>query len=507
MHNGSSQKSLIFGVKLVTYVTVAVIIATGTFFVYNLMHMSQSLEERYKENLRILRYVDEINLTMDRISFEIRMAEYRNDLAASISAVGQGDKAVAGFVIYANNNVVAPESRKELNNFYSAFREYMGDWEEVRVYLTLGNPVHQEQEEQLAAKEDQIRSHLQAFAEAQNLYLSQVQKRAETQARMQAALLLLVVVGGCLLILYLVQRLLSAAEKSIQEIEDVLNASMGINTGDVVVLENGDELMQIRNAIAVMNEAQARIIHRERLAALGNMTGGIAHNLKTPIMAASILLGRISKSTEGLIRNAARETDTLHIEVQQLQSISADVRSIIEMLKYMERITGTLSGYASDNETCAVSELDTKELVQFLDVLVSHEMKMRSCVLRTENHAEGCYRVSGSINGLTQVLGNIVLNAAQSYASGGGTVTFRIEAVSGVLIFTVADRGIGIDESIKGMLLHQFVTTKGNEGTGLGLYVSNQIIRGMFSGTISFVSEKDEGTSFVVRIPVVDQVS
>jgi signal transduction histidine kinase len=99
------------------------------------------------------------------------------------------------------------------------------------------------------------------------------------------------------------------------------------------------------------------------------------------------------------------------------------------------------------------------------------------------------------------VFDNIIINAIQAYDKKHGVIDFIIEDSDDSIIFTIRDHAKGIPENIKSKLLREMVTTKGKDGTGLGLYMSNSTIKGRFGGNMWFESTEGEGTTFFIQIP------
>lgn len=100
-----------------------------------------------------------------------------------------------------------------------------------------------------------------------------------------------------------------------------------------------------------------------------------------------------------------------------------------------------------------------------------------------------------------QILDNIIINAIQAYEGKKGTIELTIESKEEDILFTIKDYAKGIPESIKGKLLKEMVTTKGKDGTGLGMYMSYSTIRGLFGGKMWFESEEGKGTTFFIQLP------
>ena len=111
--------------------------------------------------------------------------------------------------------------------------------------------------------------------------------------------------------------------------------------------------------------------------------------------------------------------------------------------------------------------------------------------------------LSGDINNLIQVLDNLLSNAiyAQKQA-GGGEILVKVDYDEENLKISVADRGTGVSPHVREKLFKSMVTSKGTMGTGLGLYISNAVVRGKFGGSMWVEDNPGGGAVFGISIPI-----
>lgn len=253
----------------------------------------------------------------------------------------------------------------------------------------------------------------------------------------------------------------------------------------------------------IIEDKQSLLMEKERLASLGQMIGGIAHNLKTPIMS-------ISGAAEGLT-DLTKEYD---ISIGDPTVTNEDHHAIVkDMNEWIEKIkTHTL--YMSDVITAvkgqAVAFSDTKsddftvgELLTHVDVLMKHELKNALIELNTSVLVPKTLSIKGNINSLVQVINNIISNAIQAYnGQTNKNIDFIIKAKDQDVIFTIQDYGCGMSKKVQDKLFKEMITTKGKNGTGLGLFMSYSNIRAHFNGNMTFESEEGKGTRFDIEIPI-----
>ena len=135
------------------------------------------------------------------------------------------------------------------------------------------------------------------------------------------------------------------------------------------------------------------------------------------------------------------------------------------------------------------------------------ELKKYHCELKQDLTMSIYTELRGDLSILVQVFNNIITNAIQAYNGKEGIIDFKISSKNGRIQFIISDKGVGIPDSIKDKLFREMVTTKGKDGTGLGMYMAYSTIRGHFKGSLTFTSEVGKGTSFFIEIPIYKEVA
>ena len=270
--------------------------------------------------------------------------------------------------------------------------------------------------------------------------------------------------------------------------------------GTLVLLKDVTQHILDKNTI---EDKQSMLMEKERLVSLGQMIGGIAHNLKTPIMS-------IAGAAEGLT-DLTKEYD---ISIGDPSVTNEDHHAIVkDMNEWIEKVK-THTSYMSDVITAvkgqAVAFAETKsdtftisELLTHVDVLMKHELKNALIDLNTSVLVPNTLSIKGNINSLVQVINNIISNAIQAYnGKTNKNIDFIIKIKDNNIIFTIQDYGCGMSKKVQDKLFKEMITTKGKNGTGLGLFMSYSNIRAHFNGTITFESEVGKGTKFDITIPL-----
>ena len=261
------------------------------------------------------------------------------------------------------------------------------------------------------------------------------------------------------------------------------------------------DITQHKKDLETIQNNQSMLIERERLASLGQMVGGIAHSLKTPIFSLS---GAIEGMND-LINEFDESINDENVTKDDMHDIAKDMRVWTDkmevQLSYMSELITTVKGQAVNLSGNDKVSFTISELFSHINILMKHELKASLTELITENYVDDKFALYGDINSLVQVLNNLISNAIQSY-KGKTNEKVLLKAVmdGNNIIISVEDHGCGLPKEVQNKLFKEMITTKGKEGTGLGLYMSYSMIKAKFKGDITYTTSK-EGTTFNVTLP------
>ena len=256
-----------------------------------------------------------------------------------------------------------------------------------------------------------------------------------------------------------------------------------------IALRGRERQYQIRDQIDQFAKAQEALLKAEKLAVTGRLATSIAHEINNPLEAVTNLLYliRLDPSQE-------KQTVYLRQAEQELARVSEIVKQTLRFYKSTDRRTET-------NVAVVVQSV----LTLYHSRLQSSGISVETEILRPEAS------VMSSAGELRQILANLIGNAIDAMRS-GGKLRIRIsperacrpDGLPGVRL-TVADTGSGITEELLPTIFEPFVTTKGELGTGLGLWVTDEIVRrnGWRINVRSSVEPKRRGTAFSLQMPTV----
>lgn len=248
-----------------------------------------------------------------------------------------------------------------------------------------------------------------------------------------------------------------------------------------MAVENSMLYNRIEYAHSNLRDARERLVHGERLAAIGEMAANLAHELKNPLITIGGFAGRLLKGLQGESKEH-QYADTIVKEVGRLEKMIADILAF------------------SSRPTICFSVCDLGEILRDC---------IESCATTLEDHgiilnvaiSHGTWPILGEPHQLKQVFLNLILNACDAMTEGGRLTISVCKANSenNSVITSIQDNGSGIAPDILSNIFNPFFTTK-RHGTGLGLPIAKRIVLNHF-GTIE-ADNAEPGAVFRVMLPL-----
>ena len=231
------------------------------------------------------------------------------------------------------------------------------------------------------------------------------------------------------------------------------------------------DITQHKQDMQTIKNNQEILMERERLAALGQLIGGIAHNLKTPIMS---IAGAV-QGLENLIKEYDESIDDPLVNSQDHHDIAKDMETWIPKirtyLEYMSDIITTVKGQAVALVNNEDDSFTVGELIKRVNILMKHELKNAYIYMNVIMKADENQILKGNVNSLVQVVNNMISNAIQAYnGKHDQNIELEISKKGNDVIFSITDFAGGLSKEVQDKLFKEMVTTKGKNGTGLGLY-------------------------------------
>ena len=323
----------------------------------------------------------------------------------------------------------------------------------------------------------------------------------------------LLFIFNLIILRYVVKSINNDLENVTEGMENILKNNENIQDNKLPLTSNDivGELVEAFNEIQEMTKENIEKIHnnqdilmeRERLASLGQLIGGIAHNLKTPIMS----IGGATEGLENLIKEYDESIDDPLVNSQDHHDIAKDMQTWIvkirSHLEYMSDIITTVKGQAVAFANEKDISFTVGELVKRVNILMKHELKNACTYLNVIMKTDENLILSGDVNNLVQVVNNMISNSVQAYnGKQNQNIELEVNKNENDVVFSVRDYAGGLPKEVQDKLFKEMVTTKGKNGTGLGLYMSYSNIKAHFGGDITYKTEDGKGTEFNIIIPI-----
>lgn len=233
---------------------------------------------------------------------------------------------------------------------------------------------------------------------------------------------------------------------------------------------------------AELRSAQNLLIRSEKLASVGQLAAGIAHEINNPLLPIRLNLELMQEDVEA--------GNPIHPE-----DIEQSLNSVRRISRTIERLQQFTRKRAEDIPN--IEEFNLAEVIN--DVLGLSRTYIRKSGLDVAIDIHEDIIIHGSRDQLEQVFLNLIINA-QAAMNDGGRLSITSEVIDDQIILCFADTGHGIGEDLINKIFDSFVTTKAS-GTGLGLFISHHIIE-THNGTIEVESEVGKGTVFTITLPI-----
>jgi two-component system NtrC family sensor kinase len=277
--------------------------------------------------------------------------------------------------------------------------------------------------------------------------------------------------------------------------------------------------LRLNEALSALKRSQAKILHQEKMASIGQLAAGVAHEISNPIGFINSNLSTLGKYLSRIDRFLALQSGCIAAGAppekvesvrQQQASLKIDyivkdledlVRESLEGAERVRSIVADLKSFSRVDES-EYRQADLNECLRSTINIVWNEIKYKATLKKElgEIPRTRCYPQQ-----MSQVFMNLLINAAHAIED-QGVITVRSWEEGGYVCVSVADTGQGIPEANLIRIFEPFFTTKEvGKGTGLGLSISYDIVK-KHNGEITVRSEPGKGTEVTVRIPVVVEV-
>lgn len=190
-----------------------------------------------------------------------------------------------------------------------------------------------------------------------------------------------------------------------------------------------------------------------------------------------------------------------------MHEIAKDMRTWIYKLRehtsYMSDVITAVKGQTVALSDNTVITFSITELFKRVDILMKHEIKNALATLEFTNNIGDEDIIEGNINSLVQIINNMISNAIEAYGKKYDDKKIELSAnlIDNKIVIAIRDYGPGIPKVAQAKLFKEMVTTKGKNGTGLGMFMSYSNIKAHFNGDLTYQTEPGKGTTFYITLP------
>jgi len=270
-------------------------------------------------------------------------------------------------------------------------------------------------------------------------------------------------------------------------------------------MELEEKNRQLSAALITLKDSQSQLAHSEKMAALGDLAAGVAHEINTPVGALNSTADTSRRSLEKIIDSLKKSKDMNEIQSDNKFSAALNILKSNNQIKTQAseriiKIVKSLEDFAR-LDMKEFLEADINEGIKSTLSLLDHKFINRISVVRDFEEIPKilCYP-----NQLNQVFMNIITNASESITD-KGIITIKTSRINDSIVVQISDNGFGIEEKNLEKIFNPGFTTKGvGVGTGLGLSISYRIIQD-HKGNIEVRSEVGGGTDFILTLPIKQQ--
>ncbi len=273
--------------------------------------------------------------------------------------------------------------------------------------------------------------------------------------------------------------------------------------------------LELETAYVELEATQGQLLQNEKMASIGQLAAGVAHEINNPIGFVTCNLGTLDRYVAKIVEfiNTQSERIASHTSEQivkeltekrislKLDFILDDINNLVrESLDGADRVKKIVQDLMSFSQTYAEgnSLADINSCLESTINIVWNEIKGKANLQRDFGDLP---QIKCHPQQLTQVFLNLLINAAHAIDK-DGTITVRSSYEAGLIQIAISDTGCGIPENIRARIFEPFFTTRGvGKGTGLGLSISYDIVK-KHGGEIRLASEVGKGTTFTVFVPV-----
>lgn len=295
------------------------------------------------------------------------------------------------------------------------------------------------------------------------------------------------------------------AEEALRQVHDELEIKVERRTEDLLAMNEELQAVnqELQSTLENLKQTQAQLVQAEKMASLGNLVAGIAHEINTPVGVGVTATSHLQRVTKEFVQLYA----TGDLKRRDLTNYLADSEEALSIIfSNLERASQLIRSFKQVSVDQSSEAKRIFNIKQYLsELLLSLHPKLKRTQHKVTVQCDEKLQMDSFPGAFGQIITNLIMNslihAYEPDQAGELTITILQESDTTSLIYS--DDGKGMDKDVVSQIFNPFFTTKrGMGGTGLGLYILYNLVKQQFNGTIECESELGKGTKFVIDIPV-----
>ncbi|MBP7823981.1 MAG: hypothetical protein KA011_02040 [Pseudomonas sp.] len=283
---------------------------------------------------------------------------------------------------------------------------------------------------------------------------------------------------------------LRAAESSLKQYSDALESKVAERT------------LALSQSVEQLQQAQSQLIESEKLAALGGLVAGVAHEVNTPLGIAVTATSVLSETLDSLRQQFTAQTLTSQQFSDLLAQASDSTQMLVNNLQRAARLVRDFKQTAVDQVSEARSQFQVEQVLRAL--IASLHPETRKVPVEPLLECPSGLQMNSLPGVLTQVLANLILNSVRhAFADQAAPlIEIRLQEQGEQVLLDYRDNGCGVPESLRERIFEPFFTTKrGSGGSGLGLNIVYNLVTRKLGGKLEFSSQPGQGVHFRLSLP------
>ena len=283
---------------------------------------------------------------------------------------------------------------------------------------------------------------------------------------------------------------LRAAESSLKQYSDALESKVTERT------------LALSQSVEQLQQAQSQLIESEKLAALGGLVAGVAHEVNTPLGIAVTATSVLSETLDSLRQQFTAQTLTSQQFSDLLAQASDSTQMLVNNLQRAARLVRDFKQTAVDQVSEARSQFQVEQVLRAL--IASLHPETRKVPVEPLLECPSGLQMNSLPGVLTQVLANLILDSVRhAFADQAAPlIEIRLQEQGEQVLLDYRDNGCGVPESLRERIFEPFFTTKrGSGGSGLGLNIVYNLVTRKLGGKLEFSSQPGQGVHFRLSLP------